>query len=432
MKKYSIYLSAASVILALVSCQKIQENIQNEVSPNTAEGSIPFEIAASFANPSEETKTTLNLSTWAVNWEDGNTIYAVTTDEEWGQPYASDNSAETVAEFTYSSSTEKFSTAKTITNGSHTFNFLYSNGTQKSYHRGGGTTFQLYTDQSFDVSNPTANLKAYDALAGQVTATTPTSFVDVSMSHLFTLMKVTIKNKTGADLTATKFELTAKSGTNLYGVFSVTFGATPSVSYSKNGGNTIAVNISNGSIAKGKTIDVYFVMAPLTAYTGDITFKVTDSNSKTYSKTNTISSAINLLAGKHNAATYTIETADATVDAIDFSALGLSNGTAYNDPFAGDDFTITFASGNNNGKYYNTGTAIRAYSGKSFTVASTTKTISKIKLTYGSGDGSNDITASPGTFSTDTWTGSASSVVFTIGGSSGHRRIKKVEVWYTD
>ena len=62
---------------------------------------------------------------------------------------------------------------------------------------------------------------------------------------------------------------------------------------------------------------------------------------KTYSKTNTISSAINLLAGKHNAATYTIETADATVDAIDFSALGLSNGTAYNDPFAGDDFTIT-------------------------------------------------------------------------------------------
>lgn len=303
MKKYSILLSAASVIFALASCQKAVD----EEPITVEEGSVPFELVANFADPATQTKTALNLSTWKVDWEEGDIIYAVTTDEAWGEPYPSENDA---AAFTYSSATEKFTTDKAIADGSHTFNFLYTPSTQKSYHRGASSTFQLYTNQTYDVSDPTANLKTYDALAGQATVTTPTSFVDVEMSHLFTLMKVTIKNKTGADLTATKFEITAKSGTYLYGVFDVTFGATPSVSYNKNGGNTIGVNIANGAIANNGTIDVYLVMAPLNSYTGDITFKVTDSASKTYSRTNSISSAITLAAGTYNSATHTLVDAD--------------------------------------------------------------------------------------------------------------------------
>lgn len=305
MKKYSILLSATSVIFALASCQKVAD-----VEPVIVEeGSVPFELVANFADPAAQTKTSLSLSDWKVNWEDGDILYAVTTDEEWGVEYNSDKTAESIAEFTYSSATEKFTTAKEISDGSHTFNFLYTNGTQKSYHRGASTTFQLYTNQSYDVLNPTANIKAYDALAGQATVTTPASFVDVEMSHLFTILKVTIKNKTGADLTASKFEITA-DGAYLYGVFNVLFGATPSVTYSKNGGSTIAVNITNGSIANNGTIDVYLVMAPLNSYTGDITFKVTDSASKTYSRTNTISSAITLAAGTYNSATHTLVDAD--------------------------------------------------------------------------------------------------------------------------
>lgn len=302
MKKFYILLSASFAIFALASCQRV-----NDIEkPVEQEGSIPFELVANVTSPSSESKTTLNTSTWAVNWEDGDKIYAVTTDEAWGEAYPSDNDA---AEFTYSSATEKFSTSKAIADGSHTFNFLYTNGTQKSYHRGGSTTFQLYTNQSYDVSNPVANIKAYDALAGQVTATTPTSFVDVDMSHLFTLMKVTIKNKTGASLTATKLEIEAE-GAYLYGIFNVTFGATCSASYSKSGGSKIAVNIANGSIANNATIDVYLVMAPLTSYTGDITFTVTDSSDNTYSRKNTISSPLTLAAGTYNTATHTLETPD--------------------------------------------------------------------------------------------------------------------------
>lgn len=321
MKKFYILLSASFAVFALASCQRV-----NDIEkPVEQEGSIPFELVANVTSPSSESKTTLNTSTWAVNWEDGDKIYAVTTDEAWGEAYPSDNDA---AEFTYSSATEKFSTSKAIADGSHTFNFLYTNGTQKSYHRGGSTTFQLYTNQSYDVSNPVANIKAYDALAGQVTATTPTSFVDVDMSHLFTLMKVTIKNKTGASLTATKLEIEAE-GAYLYGIFNVTFGATCSASYSKSGGSKIAVNIANGSIANNATIDVYLVMAPLTSYTGDITFTVTDSSANTYSRKNTISSPLTLAAGTYNSATHTLVTPDPVSGSTYTKVTSLTSGAEY-------------------------------------------------------------------------------------------------------
>ena len=307
MKKYSILLSAAFVIFALASCQKtVEGDIQEEKPFITQEGSIPFELVANIPDASSKTKTTLNPSTWAVNWEDGDIIYAVTADEEWGQPYSSDKSGATIAEFTYSSVSGSFTTEKTISDGDHTFNFLYTNGTQKSYHRGASTTFQLAGTQDCDASDPTANLKNYDVMAAQVAATTPTTFVDVNMSHLFTLMKVTIKNSTGASVTATKFEMTVASGTYLNAVETVTFGATPSVVRKSGGSNSIFVNIANGTIANGTTKDIYFVIAPLTSYTGDITFTVTDSNDNVYSRTNTISSALTLAAGTYNTATHTL------------------------------------------------------------------------------------------------------------------------------
>lgn len=116
-------------------------------------------------------------------------------------------------------------------------------------------------------------------------------------------------------------------------------------------------------------------------------------------------------------------------ETIDFSTLGLSNGVQYSTPFDGGNFTVTFSGGGNDGKYYNTGTAIRVYGGGKFTVESS-YTIAKIELTFGSGDGSNAINTDVGTFATNTWTGSADKVVFSVAGSSGHRRIKAITVTY--
>lgn len=320
MKKYSILLSATLAILALASCQKEQE-IVNEETPNVEVidntlTSVPFVLRADIpsVNPEDpsdpETKTTLNTNTWAVDWESTDVIYAVTTDKAWGQDYADDKSGDTIAEFAYDSEKGTFSTDMAIADGSHTFNFLYTAGQQKSYHRGASTTFSLAGTQTFDASAPTASLMLYDALAAQVTATTPTTFADVDMSHLFTLMKVTLKNKTGASVNISKFEVEIP-GENLYGIFDVTFGTTPSAAYNKNGGDKITINISNGTVASGASLDVYFVMGAVSGYTGEVTFTVTDSASNTYTKTNTISgTGVTFTAGTYNTASYTLKTAD--------------------------------------------------------------------------------------------------------------------------
>lgn len=91
---------------------------------------------------------------------------------------------------------------------------------------------------------------------------------------------------------------------------------------------------------------------------------------------------------------------------------------------------IAFDKGTNSNtpKYYNTGTAVRVYGGGYFTVSSD-KTIVKIVLTFGSDDG-NAITTDCGSYNTNTWIGNSKSVKFSIGGTTGHRRIQKITVTY--
>ena len=108
---------------------------------------------------------------------------------------------------------------------------------------------------------------------------------------------------------------------------------------------------------------------------------------------------------------------------FDFTKQGYANAAEVSSLTVGD-YSVTFASGS---KYYESGTSVRVYAGKTFTVAGTN--IVKIVITYGSGDKTNVITTDSGEFATDTWTGSANSVKFTVGGSSGHRRIKTIEVY---
>lgn len=98
-----------------------------------------------------------------------------------------------------------------------------------------------------------------------------------------------------------------------------------------------------------------------------------------------------------------------------------------------DGVTVAFDKGTNSitPKYYSSGNAVRLYAGGTLTV-SADEAITGITFTYGSGDGSNEITCDEGTFESPTWTGEASEVVFTVGGTSGHRRFSKVEVTLGD
>lgn len=95
-----------------------------------------------------------------------------------------------------------------------------------------------------------------------------------------------------------------------------------------------------------------------------------------------------------------------------------------------EDVSVTFAKagGSNEPKYYETGNAIRCYAKNTITVSA--PEVNSIEFTFGSGDGSNEISVNVGTFSGKVWTGNADEVVFTIGGSSGHRRIAGMKVVY--
>ena len=114
---------------------------------------------------------------------------------------------------------------------------------------------------------------------------------------------------------------------------------------------------------------------------------------------------------------------------ITFSELGLENSVQYLDPFDGGDFTVTFAGGSNDGKYYNTGAGVRVYGNGTMTIAAKSGNLTQIVITY---DGSNKPTTNDvvnvGTYnnSTGTWTGEAASVVFTRPSGSGHWRVKTI------
>ena len=117
-------------------------------------------------------------------------------------------------------------------------------------------------------------------------------------------------------------------------------------------------------------------------------------------------------------------------ETITFADNGYSNGQAI-ESVNGNNFTITFNKGTNNNapKYYTTGSAIRTYGGNYFTVSSD-YTIKAIGLTFASGEGSNAITTDKGTYENGSWTGEENAVTFTIGGTTGHRRIASITVTY--
>ena len=117
-----------------------------------------------------------------------------------------------------------------------------------------------------------------------------------------------------------------------------------------------------------------------------------------------------------------------STESVNMKAQGYTNGQEVTTITKGN-VTLSFGkgtAGSNVPKYYNTGEAVRCYPGNTFTV--TAEAITKIVLTFGSGDSNNAISVNTGTLSGSTWTGDADQVVFSVGGSSNHRRIAQIDV----
>ena len=110
-------------------------------------------------------------------------------------------------------------------------------------------------------------------------------------------------------------------------------------------------------------------------------------------------------------------------------------------PYTDGDVTFTFTKGTNQTlSYQKDDPSLRLYGGATMTISVPEGgEISSIALTYYRRYTSNKVTANVGSYSpnegtsykTSTWTGTASSVKFKVGGTSGHIRLQTVEVTYS-
>lgn len=163
------------------------------------------------------------------------------------------------------------------------------------------------------------------------------------------------------------------------------------------------------------------------------TIEVTETNSPMTVKAIAVADGKVASSVASKTCTYVDPNASETIieKSVTFSESGYTNGEAIETVTLGD-VTITFAKGSNSNspKYYNTGNAIRTYGGNTFTFSGAN--IKEITFTFATGEGTNAITADSGTYANNTWIGDATSVMFTVGGTTGHRRIASVTVKYTN
>ncbi|MBQ7194448.1 MAG: fimbrillin family protein [Bacteroidales bacterium] len=286
MEKKNLILLAAMAVAGLSCTEKGAEPVVN------SELCEAFEIRAAI------TKTVLDTGTMGLSWEEGDCIWAVTTDKAWGADAAEDPEGSTIACYTCSS--DRFATSSLIASGEHTFNFLYTPAANKTGHRGGGTVLTL-GDQAQDCSAPTAHLKQYDALVGQATVTVPATVASVSMKHIYALMCVTLSNGTGAPLSLKSLNMRAE-GATLVGTDAVIFGNEPSLSFQSGAADNVTVALTNCTIPADGTAQVWFVIRPQSAYSGNVTFTATASDDTPYVVTKAVS-GLNFLAGTDNTCT---------------------------------------------------------------------------------------------------------------------------------
>lgn len=295
MKKYSVLLSAVVAIAALVSCNKeIAEPVKIE-----SEGNVPFVLKADI--PQTKLAVAEDLS---LNWENGDIIYAVTEDGEWGVEYNNDNAGETIADFVFDGT--DFTTEKTISDGEHTFNFLYGSAGQRSYHRSASTTYKIPNTQVQDCSAPAAHIKEYYPLAGKASVTTPATDITAHMAQLATIVMVSLKNKSEKSINIEKFTL-AMSGAKISGVFTVDFSTLAfAVNEDNTYGDAVTLDLTNCTVAAGAVLPVFVVLAPVADFSGDVTFIAVDSEGLVYEKTNAVS-ALTFEAGTYNTANFSLK-----------------------------------------------------------------------------------------------------------------------------
>lgn len=178
------------------------------------------------------------------------------------------------------------------------------------------------------------------------------------------------------------------------------------------------------------------------ATVGNGTVTVTAAeNTETTAKTATLTLYIAASEGGEHLAEATVAltqagvpSGESTITTFIFSEMGFNNGDELSS-YTNNGITVAFDKGGNNNspKFYNTSNpwAARAYAKNTITISCESGSITNIEFPDIRKDkDNNNLTCDNGAISSDnkTWTGTASSVTFTVGGTSGHVKITTINI----
>lgn len=241
----------------------------------------------------------------------------------------------------------------------------------------------------------------------------------ISMNHLTSVIKVSVTNNSGEDLTVSSVSFTGTE--DIVGTYFINFAASP-VAYKSSGNayvsSTASLTVFNGeALANGSSADFYIALKPFTAKTGS-TLKLAVNG---YEKALTLKNDITFTAGHIKPLNFNYDTSlkTATFNFADPESLGLtkpaqSGETKIETPIAKDGITLTTANGSTATRIYNSKGScdLRVYKdgGKLTFSAADGYLIKSISFVGGK---TTAISVDSGVYADNVWTGKSQSVTFT-------------------
>lgn len=241
----------------------------------------------------------------------------------------------------------------------------------------------------------------------------------IEMNHLTSVIKVSVTNNSGEDLTVSSVSFTGTE--DIVGTYFINFAASP-VAYKSSGNayvsSTASLTVANGeALANGSSADFYIALKPFTATAGS-TLKLAVNG---YEKTLTLKNDITFTAGHIKPLNFNYDTSlkTATFNFADPESLGLtkpaqSGETKIETPIAKDGITLTTANGSTATRIYNSKGScdLRVYKdgGKLTFSAADGYLIKSISFVGGK---TTAISVDSGVYADNVWTGKSQSVTFT-------------------
>lgn len=427
MKKYLSYLGASLVaIAALSSCNK------ELTDPNEGiKGGIPFEITAA----SVDTKTTIN--DLATSWEAGDAINLFHA-KAGSTAYTSDGKF-TIAAEDLDAKKFKGTLPAALAAGNYDWYAFYPYKQQIS-SPGSQTDGFVYIGHSVAIVQNGNDSKAHLCgspcpLYGVSKSIDASSPVSLEMKHLTSVVEINVTNSSNEPLTVSN--ITLSTDEDIVGSYYINITG-ENVVYTPSGNNfvkTVAnLNVNNGvALTKGKTASFYIPIKPHVAENGSsINISVNG-----YNKSINLTKDVTFTAGKIKKINFNYDnTAVGNSVTFDFSdpvSLGLTKPSAdgstdITSEIVKGDVTLSTTNGGTNTRIYNSsGTCdLRVYkNGGSLTFSVPDGSVITRIVVNGATSG---YTASVGTLTSGTWTGSNQSVKFT---AIGTLKISSITVTYS-